>query len=256
MNRRRSRRRRCSSRRKNGLWIALAAAAAALFLSVQPGQQLVRFLTDLIDPPEWIIVLDAGHGGYDPGSVAEDGTMEKDITLQITLKTGAILEREDGVRVVYTRNSDALSWPPQEAEDLAARVRIAQQARADMLISIHLNAAEDASASGYETYIRADSEMMFDMAQQVHAEFAERGWSHERGIKSTVNAPLCLAAFKERSTSSVLPLTLIPTARQSPSSRTEFIFIMWMSVMASTWTPRRMNRSFISMPASPELPQP
>ena len=68
--------------------------------------------------------------------------------------------------------------------------RIAQQARADMLISIHLNAAEDASASGYETYIRADSEMMFDMAQQVHAEFAERGWSHERGIKSTVNAPL------------------------------------------------------------------
>lgn len=108
MNRRRSRRRRRSSRRKNGLWIALAAAAAALFLSVQPGQQLVRFLTDLIDPPEWIIVLDAGHGGYDPGSVAEDGTMEKDITLQITLKTGAILEREDGVRVVYTRNSDAL----------------------------------------------------------------------------------------------------------------------------------------------------
>ena len=190
MNRRRSRRRRRSSRRKNGLWIALAAAAAALFLSVQPGQQLVRFLTDLIDPPEWIIVLDAGHGGYDPGSVAEDGTMEKDITLQITLKTGAILEREDGVRVVYIRNSDALSWPPQEAEDLAARVRIAQQARADMLISIHLNAAEDASASGYETYIRADSEMMFDMAQQVHAEFAERGWSHERGIKSTVNAPL------------------------------------------------------------------
>ena len=175
MNRRRSRRRRRSSRRKNGLWIALAAAAAALFLSVQPGQQLVRFLTDLIDPPEWIIVLDAGHGGYDPGSVAEDGAMEKDITLQITLKTGAILEREDGVRVVYTRNSDALSWPPQEAEDLAARVRIAQQARADMLISIHLNAAEDASASGYETYIRADSEMMFDMAQQVHAEFAERG---------------------------------------------------------------------------------
>lgn len=63
MNRRRSRRRRRSSRRKNGLWIALAAAAAALFLSVQPGQQLVRFLTDLIDPPEWIIVLDAGHGG-------------------------------------------------------------------------------------------------------------------------------------------------------------------------------------------------
>ena len=63
MNRRRSRRRRRSSRRRNGLWIALAAAAAALFLSVQPGQQFVRFLTDLIDPPEWIIVLDAGHDG-------------------------------------------------------------------------------------------------------------------------------------------------------------------------------------------------
>ena len=82
------------------------------------------------------------------------------------------------------------SWPAREAEDLATRVHIAQAAHADMLISIHLNAAENTDASGYETYIRADSEMMFDMAQRIHAEFASQGWSHERGIKSTVNTPL------------------------------------------------------------------
>ena len=159
----------------------------AVILAAGP---LRKRIADLIDPPAWIIVLDSGHGGYDPGSIAADGTMEKDIALQIALRAGAILEGESDLRVVYTRDSDAVSWPAREAEDLDARVHIAQAAHADMLISIHLNAAENTDASGYETYIRADSEMMFDMAQRIHAEFARQGWSHERGIKSTVNTPL------------------------------------------------------------------
>lgn len=182
MERVRRRHRRRSRKRILGALLALAVILAA--------GPLRKRIADLIDPPAWIIVLDSGHGGYDPGSIAADGTMEKDIALQIALRAGAILEGESDLRVVYTRDSDAVSWPAREAEDLDARVHIAQAAHADMLISIHLNAAENTDASGYETYIRADSEMMFDMAQRIHAEFARQGWSHERGIKSTVNAPL------------------------------------------------------------------
>lgn len=52
-----------------------------------------------------IIVLDAGHGGYDSGCVSEEGYLEKDITLSLVLLTGAILE-EQGIHVVYTRSSD------------------------------------------------------------------------------------------------------------------------------------------------------
>lgn len=162
-------RRRRSHRRRSGKRILGALLALAVILAAGPLRQRIA---DLIDPPAWIIVLDGGHGGYDPGSIAADGTMEKDVALQIALRAGAILEREDDLRVVYTRDSDAVSWPAREADDLAARVRIAQAARADMLVSIHLNAAENTDASGYETYIRADSERMFDIAQRIHAEFA------------------------------------------------------------------------------------
>lgn len=56
-----------------------------------------------------VIVLDAGHGGYDTGSISYDGVYEKDITLAITQKIGEQLEKA-GYTVVYTRTSDEVSW--------------------------------------------------------------------------------------------------------------------------------------------------
>ena len=111
MERVRRRHRRRSRKRILGALLALAVILAA--------GPLRQRIADLIDPPAWIIVLDSGHGGYDPGSIAADGTMEKDIALQIALRAGAILEGESDLRVVYTRDSDAVSWPAREAEDLA-----------------------------------------------------------------------------------------------------------------------------------------
>ena len=79
------------------------------------------------------IVIDAGHGGYDVGCIALDGTQEKDITLDIASSTGELLE-EAGYNVVYTRTSDNVSWPEDNKEDLQSRIDIAEDADANNLI--------------------------------------------------------------------------------------------------------------------------
>ena len=79
------------------------------------------------------VVLDAGHGGYDDGSVAADGTKEKNITLQLTKKIGKLLEKQD-VDVVYTRVQDKVSWPSDNEKDLLERSRIANTSKADYFI--------------------------------------------------------------------------------------------------------------------------
>ena len=111
------------------------------------------------------IVLDSGHGGYDTGCIANDGTYEKDITLAIALKTGALLSSY-GYHVVYTRTSDEVSWSNNNKDDLATRVAIAQETDADYYISIHMNASENLSL--IHIYITYHSKMLshITMVQQ------------------------------------------------------------------------------------------
>ena len=82
-----------------------------------------------------VIVLDAGHGGYDTGSISYDGVYEKDITLAITQKIGEQLEKA-GYTVVYTRTSDEVIWSNDNRDDLRTRVAIGEEAGADYYISI------------------------------------------------------------------------------------------------------------------------
>jgi N-acetylmuramoyl-L-alanine amidase len=96
------------------------------------------------------VVVDAGHGGVDPGAPMQAGGLrEKDITLQLSLKVGAALRRR-GIGVVYTRTRDTLIAR-------ADRGRIANQAEGDVFLSIHVNAAnprwkQPQAARGFETY--------------------------------------------------------------------------------------------------------
>ena len=74
------------------------------------------------------VMIDAGHGGYDGGTVAEDGTTEKDLTLALALETGKQLEElNPEIKVIYTRTSDKVTWPEDESEDLKARVEMAKK---------------------------------------------------------------------------------------------------------------------------------
>lgn len=92
------------------------------------------------------IVIDAGHGGRDPGAIGYRGTREKDVALAVALKVGEYLERYlPEIEVVYTRNDDTFI-PLQE------RGQIANQAEADLFISIHANANANRHAHGTEIY--------------------------------------------------------------------------------------------------------
>jgi N-acetylmuramoyl-L-alanine amidase len=94
----------------------------------------------------WVIVIDPGHGGKDPGAI---GAMsrEKDINLAIALKTGEYIEQNiKNVTVIYTRKSDS-------TVELIDRPKIANKVNADLFISIHTNSTGSRSVKGAETWI-------------------------------------------------------------------------------------------------------
>ena len=100
-------------------------------------------------PPVLTVVLDAGHGGKDPGNLGTGRytETEKDVTLDVTLQLGAyITENLPEVKVVYTRTDD--SYPT-----LKERVHLANNSKADLFISIHCDAFESPGARGASTYV-------------------------------------------------------------------------------------------------------
>lgn len=92
------------------------------------------------------IVIDAGHGGGDPGCLGKK-SKEKDVNLKVALKLGKLIsDNYDDVQVIYTRKTDV-------AVELYKRAQLANNNQADLFISIHCNAAENKSAHGVETYV-------------------------------------------------------------------------------------------------------
>lgn len=92
------------------------------------------------------IVIDPGHGGHDTGTIGPTGLMEKDLCLDVALRLGKIIQqRLPGADIVYTRADD--TFVPLEE-----RTNIANQAKADLFISIHANSSQDHAARGVETY--------------------------------------------------------------------------------------------------------
>ncbi len=91
------------------------------------------------------VVIDAGHGGHDTGTIGPSGLMEKDLVLDIALRLGRLITRQLGAEVVYTRSGDVFI-------PLEQRTKIANQDKADLFISIHANSSPEPSATGVETF--------------------------------------------------------------------------------------------------------
>lgn len=91
------------------------------------------------------VVIDAGHGGHDTGTIGAKGLMEKDLVLDVALRLGALITQQLGAQVVYTRSDDTFI-------PLEQRTKIANMEKADLFISIHANSSPEPSASGVETY--------------------------------------------------------------------------------------------------------
>ena len=111
---------------------------------------------------KFIVVLDAGHGGHDPGNLG-NGFKEKDIALNIVLKIGSELEKNPNIKVVYTRKTDVFV-------DLFVRGKIANEANADLFVSVHCN-SHNSDAHGTETFVLGihRNQTNFEVAKKENA---------------------------------------------------------------------------------------
>jgi len=132
---------------------------------------------------EFKVCLDAGHGGYDPGAVGPTGLKEKDVALTVTRYVGSILQAA-GIRVIYTRTGDDISWPPNQKKDLAARCRIANQADVDFFVSIHCNSVENPQAHGTETYCYQFGGQGEKLARAIQRNLIQTLGLTDRGVKA------------------------------------------------------------------------
>lgn len=101
------------------------------------------------------VVLDPGHGGNDPGKVGANSVKEKDVNLQIAMKTKKLLENE-GVRVIMTRDKDqdlaGDSDHNRKVQDMKARVKLINDAMPALTVSIHQNSYQDPAVKGAQVF--------------------------------------------------------------------------------------------------------
>lgn len=126
------------------LIIMLKTSFTYLFLFILLMSTYVASAEVISPPRKFVVVLDAGHGGHDSGNRGS-GYFEKDIALDIILKTGKILEKNPNIKVIYTRKTDVFI-------ELSKRADIANSAKADLFVSVHCN-AHTSNAYGTETFV-------------------------------------------------------------------------------------------------------
>ena len=130
--------------------ISINRSANGISLSTIPDTPVKAVKVDIRNEKEkWqfrTIVIDAGHGGKDPGAVGYRGTKEKDIALDVAKRLEKKLSKNMKVKIVMTRDEDIFLR-------LSERTKIANENNGSLFISIHTNAAEDRRASGFETFL-------------------------------------------------------------------------------------------------------
>ena len=112
---------------------------------------------------KFVVVLDAGHGGKDPGN-SYHGFIEKEIALKTTLLVGELLDKEKGIEIIYTRKSDTFI-------ELSNRPKVANKAKADLFVSIHCNSVSNHGPEGTETFVMGldRSDMNLEVAKKENS---------------------------------------------------------------------------------------
>jgi len=141
---------------------------------------------------KYVVVLDAGHGGHDPGKIGYKKAKEKDIALKVVLLMGKKLSYQKDIKVVYTRKKDVYV-------DLWKRGNIANDVHADLFVSVHCN-AHNTQASGAETWVLGlhANKRNFEVAKQENAVILKEDNYKEK-----------YKGFDPNSPESVIGLTLI-----------------------------------------------
>lgn len=138
--------------------------------------------TEVQSKDKFVVVLDAGHGGHDPGNIG-NGYLEKEIALAIVLKIGKELEKYPDIEVVYTRDDDTFV-------DLFVRGDIANEANADLFVSVHCN-AHNSDAYGTETYVLGlhANQQNFEVAKKENSVIYLEDDYEQRYAEYDINSP-------------------------------------------------------------------
>lgn len=128
-----------------------------------------------------VIILDAGHGGFDPGKVGKDNTLEKDINLSITQKLQIYLE-QSGSFILNTRIDDSALSDKKRA-DMNERKKLANEEGADLFVSIHQNSFPQENVKGAQVFYYGDSPESKRLAECVQNRLKEVDKNNTREAK-------------------------------------------------------------------------
>lgn len=169
-------------KRKLDILLTIIFLAGVTYVSFFAGIPLKK--ANATEEVKKVIVVDAGHGGNDPGKVSGNNVLEKDVNLQIATKLANELENA-GFRVVMTRTEDNGLYKEDDvnkkAADLRARCEIAEEENADLLISIHQNSFSDSNVRGGQAFYHTHSVKGKKMASliQEHLKSADKDNTRE-----------------------------------------------------------------------------
>lgn len=158
------------------IFLLLVFCLMFTFAKSKAGERLAAVFSDKENEADTVVVIDAGHGGADPGKVGESGALEKDINLSIAGKLRTRLE-QNGFRVIMTRENDDGLYSEnarnKKREDMEARVRVISEEDPDFVVSIHQNSFPDASCKGAQLFYYKDSEDSKKLAEILQKKFSE-----------------------------------------------------------------------------------
>ncbi|MBO5474679.1 MAG: N-acetylmuramoyl-L-alanine amidase [Lachnospiraceae bacterium] len=150
--------------------ILLALMLVSAYFMVRGGAKLASSQQIETQPVRPCVVIDAGHGGADPGKVGVDGSLEKDINLQIARKLQTFLAMED-VDAVLTRESDAGLYDEnasnKKVQDMKNRVAIIEEKKPALTVSIHQNSYHEEYVHGAQAFYYAGSEKSKELAERI-----------------------------------------------------------------------------------------
>ncbi|MGB6250108.1 MAG: N-acetylmuramoyl-L-alanine amidase [Terriglobales bacterium] len=219
---------------------APSKAAPVASLTAKASEQVVPVKTFPARTGKIRIVLDAGHGGWDLGTVGREGLVEKDLVLDVTQRLGKLLQARLGAEVMFTRTDD--TYLPLEQ-----RADIANQAQADLFVSVHANYSSSATARGVETYYTN----LFSAPGSREVERREDGTFAKLtpvsltagGLHEKIEESRRLAASVQRALYATLSAT-------SPDIRNRGIKDSAFAVLTGTTMPAILTEiSFVSSPA-------
>lgn len=165
-------------RRKIELCMTLLLLVGMIIVSKKLSQLVT---SENVQAQKEVVVIDAGHGGHDPGKVGVNDALEKDINLQIAEKVKKYLEKNE-IEVVMTREDDVME--DTKLEDMKKRVALINKTKPVITVSIHQNSYSDPNVKGAQVFYYTDSEVSKEAASLMQEELKKVDTENFRQIKS------------------------------------------------------------------------